>query len=101
MDTKGWGEAADRLKIKTADEVEEEANRPTEVTIIEVDGRPAPANWQPTRMRLVASGQTIIRHLDAEGRVTREEVSPDGAGAEAGGDAAHEGATARAAPAAT
>lgn len=79
MDTKGWGEAADRLKIKTADEVEEDANRRTEITIVEVDGRPAPANWQPTRMRLVASGQTIIRHLDAEGRVVREEVIPDSA----------------------
>jgi len=74
MDTKGWGEAADRLKVKTADEVEGDANRRTEITVVEVDGRPAPANWQPTRMRLVASGKTIIRHLDAEGRVVREEV---------------------------
>ena len=79
MDTRGWGEAADRLKIKTADEVEEDANRRTEVTIVEVDGRPAPPNWQPTRMKLVAAGQTIIRHLDADGRVVREEVIPDGA----------------------
>lgn len=101
MDTKGWGEATDRLKIKTADEVEEEANRRTEVTVVEVDGRPAPANWQPTRMRLVASGQTIIRHLDAEGRVVREEVIPDGAAAEPGGEAAGDGATAREASAAT
>ena len=79
MTAKGWGEEADRLKIKTSDDVENDTNRRTEVTIVEVDGRPAPPDWQPTRMKLVAQGRTIIRHLDDQGNLVREEVIADGA----------------------
>jgi outer membrane protein OmpA-like peptidoglycan-associated protein len=74
FETRGHGENASRLRVQTGDGVENDQNRRTEITIVEVEGRPAPPNWHPTRKVLVSPGRTIIRHLDAEGRVVREEV---------------------------
>ncbi len=77
IDTKGWGEDTAHLADRTEDDVENDANRRTEFTIVEVDGAAVPSGWQPTKRVLVAPGKTVVRHLDAQGNVIREEVFPD------------------------
>jgi len=53
-------------------------NRRTEFRITEVNGQEISGPFKPTRKVLVQPGRKIIRYLDAEGNVIKEEIVVDG-----------------------
>ncbi|TNF25049.1 MAG: DUF4157 domain-containing protein [Deltaproteobacteria bacterium] len=59
-------------------EAQHRENRRSEFRITEVNGQVHSGPFKPTKKKLVQPGRTIIRYLDAEGNVIKEEIVPDG-----------------------
>ncbi|PKN59008.1 MAG: hypothetical protein CVU56_02635 [Deltaproteobacteria bacterium HGW-Deltaproteobacteria-14] len=85
-------------------EAQHRQNRRSEFRITEVNGQPFSGTFKPTKKVLVQPGRTIVRYLDKDGNVIKEEVLEDGQqpagltpeeqpGANAGGPQAPQGQT--------
>lgn len=59
-------------------EAQHRENRRSEFKITEVNGKPHTGPFKPTKRILVQPGRTIIRYLDEDGNVIKEEIVVDG-----------------------
>lgn|GEM_PF-2084045 len=78
---KGESEPINQSQFKDGrdlNEAQHRENRRSEFRITEVNGQAHSGPFKPTKKKLVQPGRTIIRYLDADGNVIKEEVVPDG-----------------------